>query len=55
MPKQLITLRATSEQRADIDARAKAAIILVRMSPEEIQTQQNDDWDYEIAYYCGKP
>ena len=31
----------------NLNARAKAAIILVRMSPEEIQSQQGDGWDYQ--------
>jgi ubiquinol-cytochrome c reductase iron-sulfur subunit len=40
-------LEEVEHEEENLNARAKAAIILVRMSPEEIQTQQNDDWDYE--------
>jgi ubiquinol-cytochrome c reductase iron-sulfur subunit len=29
------------------NARAKASIILVRMKPEEIRSQQGDNWDYQ--------
>ena len=35
------------ELEGNLNARAKAAIILVRMTPEEIQSQQGDGWDYE--------
>ncbi len=34
------------EEEGTLNARAKAAIILVRMEPQEIVTQQGDNWDY---------
>jgi ubiquinol-cytochrome c reductase iron-sulfur subunit len=33
--------------QGSLNARAKASIILVRMRPEEIQSQQNPGWDYQ--------
>ena len=40
------------EERGNLNARGKAAIILIRMQPEEIRTQQGDGWDYQgiLAY-----
>ena len=38
------------EEEGNLNARAKAAVIVVRMTPEEIQSQQAPDgenWDYE--------
>ena len=35
------------EEQGNQNARAKAAIILVRMRPEEIQSQQAEGWDYQ--------
>ncbi|TXH43318.1 MAG: Rieske (2Fe-2S) protein [Actinobacteria bacterium] len=40
-------LDEVQELEGNLNARAKAAIILVRMTPEEIQSQQGDGWDYE--------
>ena len=37
-----------SRRKTDnLNARAKAAAILVRMTPEEIQSQQGEGWDYQ--------
>lgn len=40
------------EEEHNLNARAKAAIILVRMEPDEIRAQQGDGWDYQgiLAY-----
>ena len=40
-------LREVEEAEGNLNARAKAAIILVRMQPDEIVSQQGDNWDYE--------
>ena len=37
-------LPEVEEETGTLNARAKASIIVVRMLPSEIQTQQNDDW-----------
>ena len=40
------------EAEHNLNARGKAAIILVRMEPDEIRAQQGDGWDYQgiLAY-----
>ncbi len=40
------------ELAQNLDARGKSAIILVRMDPSEIRSQQGDGWDYQgiLAY-----
>lgn len=40
------------EIEGNLNARGKAAIILVRMQPDEIRSQQGDGWDYQgiVAY-----
>ena len=40
------------EEEHNLNARGKAAIILVRMEPDEIRAQQGDGWDYQgiLAY-----
>ena len=45
-------LREVEEDEGNLNARAKAAIILVRMDPDEIRAQQGDGWDYQgiLAY-----
>jgi ubiquinol-cytochrome c reductase iron-sulfur subunit len=45
-------LREIEEAEGNLNARGKAAIILVRMSPDEIRAQQGDGWDYQgiLAY-----
>jgi ubiquinol-cytochrome c reductase iron-sulfur subunit len=45
-------LREVEEVTHNLNARAKAAIILVRMEPDEIRAQQGDGWDYQgiLAY-----
>ncbi len=35
------------EETGNLDARAKSAAIIVRMTPEEIQSQQGEGWDYQ--------
>jgi ubiquinol-cytochrome c reductase iron-sulfur subunit len=40
-------LPEVQEETGNLNARAKAAIILVRMAPEEIQSQQGEGWDYQ--------
>ena len=39
-------LPLVQEEEGNLNARAKAAIILVRMEPQEIVSQQGDNWDY---------
>lgn len=39
-------LTELQEEQGTQNARAKASIILVRMRPEEIRSQQNDGWDF---------
>ncbi len=39
-------LTELQEEQGTQNARAKASIILVRMRPEEIRSQQDDTWDY---------
>ncbi|MCU0299218.1 MAG: Rieske (2Fe-2S) protein [Candidatus Nanopelagicales bacterium] len=39
-------LPAVQEEEHNLNARAKAAIILVRMEPQEIVSQQGDNWDF---------
>ena len=39
-------LPEVQEEEGNLNARAKAAIILVRMEPQEIVSQQGDNWDY---------
>jgi ubiquinol-cytochrome c reductase iron-sulfur subunit len=45
-------LPEVQELQGNLNARGKAAIILVRMPPEEIRSQQGDGWDYQgiLAY-----
>jgi ubiquinol-cytochrome c reductase iron-sulfur subunit len=45
-------LREVEEEEGNLNARGKAAIILVRMDPSEIRAQQGDGWDYQgiLAY-----
>jgi ubiquinol-cytochrome c reductase iron-sulfur subunit len=40
-------LPEVEEEEHNLNARAKAAIILVRMRPDEIVAQQGEGWDYE--------
>jgi ubiquinol-cytochrome c reductase iron-sulfur subunit len=49
VPKDLQTVE---EETGNLNARGKAAIILVRMQPDEIRSQQGDGWDYQgiVAY-----
>jgi ubiquinol-cytochrome c reductase iron-sulfur subunit len=46
------TLKETEEEQHNLNERGKAAIILVRMTPEEIRSQQGSGWDYQgiVAY-----
>lgn len=41
-----VDLPIVQEEEGSLNARAKAAIILVRMEPQEIIAQQGDNWDY---------
>jgi ubiquinol-cytochrome c reductase iron-sulfur subunit len=45
-------LPEVQEAQGNLNARGKAAIILVRMQPDEIRAQQGDGWDYQgiLAY-----
>ena len=45
-------LQDVEEVQGNLNARGKAAIILVRMQPDEIRSQQGDGWDYQgiVAY-----
>ena len=45
-------LQEVEELQGNLNARGKAAIILVRMEPDEIRSQQGDGWDYQgiLAY-----
>jgi ubiquinol-cytochrome c reductase iron-sulfur subunit len=45
-------LLEVEEIEGNLNARTKAAIILVRMQPDEIRAQQGDGWDYQgiLAY-----
>lgn len=45
-------LPAVEAAEGNLDAAAKAAVILVRMDPSEIRAQQGPNWDYEgiLAY-----
>ncbi len=45
-------LTEVEEEAGNLNARAKAAIILVRMAPDEIVSQQGEGWDVEgiLAY-----
>jgi len=40
-------LREVEELAGNLNARAKAGVILVRMAPGEIRSQQGDGWDYQ--------
>lgn len=42
-----IDLKEVEEVQQNLNARGKAAIILVRMEPDEIRSQQGDGWDYQ--------
>jgi ubiquinol-cytochrome c reductase iron-sulfur subunit len=45
-------LPEVQEAQGNLNARGKAAIILVRMQPDEIRSQQGEGWDYQgiLAY-----
>lgn len=45
-------LQDVEEVQGNLNSRGKAAIILVRMQPDEIRSQQGDGWDYQgiVAY-----
>lgn len=45
-------LEEVEKLQGNLNARGKAAIILVRMEPDEIRSQQGDGWDYQgiLAY-----
>lgn len=45
-------LREVEEVEGNLNARGKAAIILVRMQPDQIRSQQGEGWDYQgiLAY-----
>jgi len=45
-------LREVEEEEGNLNARGKAAIILVRMEPDQIRAQQGEGWDYQgiLAY-----
>jgi len=45
-------LREVEEIEGNLNARGKAAIILVRMQPDQIRSQQGEGWDYQgiLAY-----
>ncbi len=45
-------LQEVEELQGNLNARGKAAIILIRMEPDEIRSQQGDGWDYQgiLAY-----
>ena len=45
-------LLEVEELQGNLNARGKAAIILVRMEPDEIRSQQGEGWDYQgiLAY-----
>jgi ubiquinol-cytochrome c reductase iron-sulfur subunit len=47
-----IDIMEIQEEEHNLNARGKAAIILVRMDPDQIRSQQGDDWDYQgiLAY-----
>ena len=49
LPENLLEVE---EETKNLNARAKAPLILVRMAPDEIRTQQGDNWDVEgvVAY-----
>jgi ubiquinol-cytochrome c reductase iron-sulfur subunit len=40
-------LAKVQEEEGSQNARAKASIILVRMKPQEIRSQQGENWDYQ--------
>ena len=44
--------RGRGGRQGNLNARGKAAIILVRMAPDEIRSQQGEGWDYQgiVAY-----
>ena len=41
------TLEAVETAAGNLDARAKSPVILIRLRPEEIISQQGKNWDYE--------
>ncbi len=45
-------LKEVEEEQHNLNERGKSAIILVRMTPEEIRSQQGSGWDYQgiVAY-----
>ncbi len=49
MPENILEIQ---EEEQNLNERGKSAILLVRMRPEEIKSQQGPDWDYQgiVAY-----
>jgi len=49
MPENIMEIQ---EEEQNLNERGKSAILLVRMRPEEIKSQQGPDWDYQgiVAY-----
>ncbi len=45
-------LKEVQEEERTLNARGKAAILVVRMQPDEIRSQQGENWDYQgiLAY-----
>ncbi len=45
-------LQEVEHEQGNLNARGKAAIILIRMEPDEIRSQQGEGWDYQgiLAY-----
>ena len=45
-------LQEIEHEQGNLNARGKAAIILIRMEPDEIRSQQGEGWDYQgiLAY-----
>lgn len=41
------SLPEVEAEEKNLNARAKAAIIVIRMRPDQIQSQQNDEWGYQ--------
>lgn len=49
MPENILEIQ---EEQQNLNERGKSAILLVRMRPEDIKSQQGPDWDYQgiVAY-----
>jgi ubiquinol-cytochrome c reductase iron-sulfur subunit len=49
MPENILEIQ---EEEGNLNERGKSAILLVRMRPEDIKSQQGPDWDYQgiVAY-----